>query len=254
MIIQITDKCSRGCKHCFLSCKASSNNFMSLEDFKYLIDTVANKTLNIVISGGEPLEHPNVIEMIEYALEKSSFLVTLLTSGINIDILKVIKNRRFTVQITNDDRFYPVNDKLNKDIEDFMNNKNIEVTKSLVDSLSHIVELGRAKDNGINKYNTRYAGCANSILQLVQIDIDDISDWLNIENKTTRVCMSMVDYKLDFYLGECKQLKICNLKADDFAMYMNYYKHNIDTLMCNKCGFNNVEQVKEVLLQNNIGW
>lgn len=254
MIIQVTDKCSRGCNHCFLNCTAANNNFMSLEDFRYIVDMVANKTLNIVISGGEPLEHPNIVEMIEYALHKSSFLVMVLTSGINIDVLNTIKDRRLTVQITNDSRYYPNNDKISVNIDKFMNDDAIEVSKSYVDGISHIIELGRAKDNGISKYNTKYAGCANSILQLVQIDLNSITDWLDIENRTTRVCMSMVDYKMDFYLGECKQLKICNLRTDDFATYMNYYKHNIDTLMCNKCGFNNVEQVKETLIKHNRGW
>lgn len=251
MIIQITDRCSRGCKHCFLSC-VKTDNFMPLDKFKFLIDMIADKTDNIVISGGEPLEHPDVVDMIYYALDNTSKNVTILTSGINIHILEAFNDERLRIQITNDPRYYPVNSMINENIQRFVARSLCSVILS--EKLNTMIELGRAKDNSISKYNTKYASCTNPILLLMQTELTSIADWLDMENLMEKFCSSTVDYNLDFYIGECKVFKICNLERDDFSIWMNYYKFNIDKFTCDRCNCRNIDQVREVMIKNNMGW
>lgn len=64
---QITNRCNLNCVHCHRT--KDSFNDLSLSDFKRVIDELrAMKVFNINISWGEPLLHPDIFEMITYAL------------------------------------------------------------------------------------------------------------------------------------------------------------------------------------------
>lgn len=83
VLIEITYECPLKCKHC-----SSYNNFSSPEDkltgmeIDKIIDDLIELGVELVeISGGEPLCHPHVYNMIRYAKEKE-LKVYLYTSGV----------------------------------------------------------------------------------------------------------------------------------------------------------------------------
>lgn len=81
--IEITDQCNFLCLHCDYP-KKRDGIFMSLE----VLDIIAKQllemgTFRITISGGEPFEHPKVVEIIE-KLINMSFYVKIITNGFYI--------------------------------------------------------------------------------------------------------------------------------------------------------------------------
>ena len=76
--LEISDYCNLSCSFCTSSRK--NKTMMSLDNFKLIVDKIkgyANELYLHVL--GEPLIHPNIIEMIEYA--KDSFNVQITTNG-----------------------------------------------------------------------------------------------------------------------------------------------------------------------------
>lgn len=83
LCFEILDKCPNKCMFCSSNSCIDKNTFIALEDFKRTIDYfMANGGIEeLSLSGGEPLMHPDLIEMINYA-SNYGINVTLFTSGI----------------------------------------------------------------------------------------------------------------------------------------------------------------------------
>ncbi|MDE5696474.1 MAG: radical SAM protein, partial [Lachnospiraceae bacterium] len=80
--INLTDICNLKCKHC------SRKNLLNLEsagffvNWKEIIDELAfNGVFQIFLTGGEPLLHPEILEIIEYIKSKNIF-IAILTNGL----------------------------------------------------------------------------------------------------------------------------------------------------------------------------
>ena len=79
--LEITDTCVMNCLHCSGLCGLGLGNTLSLHQIKRIIDELSilgAETLEI--SGGEPLMHPSLSQIVEYA-ERSSLETVLYTSG-----------------------------------------------------------------------------------------------------------------------------------------------------------------------------
>ena len=65
--ISISNHCTKGCSFCYRNSTAN-NEFMSLEDYCYVLDAMHHPKLGgvfqVAIGGGEPLEHPRFIDII----------------------------------------------------------------------------------------------------------------------------------------------------------------------------------------------
>lgn len=83
--LEISDICTMECMHCSGSCKLTSKNMLSLVDVKRIIGDFTRMGGKILeISGGEPLMHPDLFEIVAYA--KMNRLETVLyTSGMALD-------------------------------------------------------------------------------------------------------------------------------------------------------------------------
>ena len=80
LCIEITGKCLMKCRHCSSACTEANATFLSLESILAILnDARLLGTKTIEISGGEPLLHPRILEIIEAA--KKDFEVRLYTSG-----------------------------------------------------------------------------------------------------------------------------------------------------------------------------
>lgn len=78
---ETTRKCNLRCMHCYSDSGAHRKDELTVEEIKGFIDQLADiGVLAIAFSGGEPLCHPRLFELIEYARRKP-LTVTLSTNG-----------------------------------------------------------------------------------------------------------------------------------------------------------------------------
>lgn len=188
MIIQLTTHCSEGCTHCFGNC-IPDNSHMSWDTLKSVITYIKNmpiaememftgakmgiRPVNIVVSGGEPTEHPSYDDMVVYIANELDYCNIILESNGQWFYSEDGKNRMKKVLELNqvgmvlnstDHRYYPNYNKfmLHKDdmvefgksiaIENTPEDKRDTFIKNKIvinaDMSDHFetVRLGRAKD------------------------------------------------------------------------------------------------------------
>ncbi len=81
--IEITDQCNFKCIHCDYP-KKIKGHFMSLKTFNDIIMQLKKLgTFRVTITGGEPFEHPNILEFIKLS-NKESFFIKVITNGFHI--------------------------------------------------------------------------------------------------------------------------------------------------------------------------
>ncbi|MDG2647473.1 radical SAM protein [Vibrio parahaemolyticus] len=92
MDISITNWCDKGCSFCY---KSSTNRgkHMSLDDYKLIINQAAEMgTFQVALGGGNPNQHPDFIEILEYTKLKG--IVPNYTSngrGLSDEVLEATK-------------------------------------------------------------------------------------------------------------------------------------------------------------------
>ena len=68
--ISITNWCDKGCAFCYKS-STTRGAHMALDDYKRVIDQAAEmRTFQVALGGGNPNEHPNFVEILEYTASK----------------------------------------------------------------------------------------------------------------------------------------------------------------------------------------
>jgi MoaA/NifB/PqqE/SkfB family radical SAM enzyme len=87
--ILITHHCTQRCLQCSIPLTASAEKpFMAFEDFKRIVDRLdEHGTQGFVISGGEPMLHPELPEFIRYAAKKNFSRIHLLSTLYGADRL-----------------------------------------------------------------------------------------------------------------------------------------------------------------------
>ena len=88
MLIEITQQCNLTCPTCFADSSPEQSERMSMTRFRELVDELLEKGKGdadlIQLSGGEPTIHPDLFEMIDYALEYGVKQVYINTNGIRL--------------------------------------------------------------------------------------------------------------------------------------------------------------------------
>lgn len=115
MLIKITTRCSMGCSHCMEDARPDGDD-MTLEMFDQALDLCSwlepVQTLGynlVLLSGGEPSEHPHLVTMLKGA-KRRGFQPILVTNGMWLadeERRDAILEAAKLVQVTNDPRFYP---------------------------------------------------------------------------------------------------------------------------------------------------
>jgi len=71
IIFDVTNRCNLRCKHCYNDSGTKRDDELTFEEIKKMVDTFADiGVLNMVLSGGEPLLHPHIFDIIEYIRSK----------------------------------------------------------------------------------------------------------------------------------------------------------------------------------------
>lgn len=82
-IIEIIDDCNMSCPTCIASSFPGAGNQKTLDEVEFMLDTVlaSERDPVVMISGGEPTIHPNIIEILQLALSKNVGHLFLITNG-----------------------------------------------------------------------------------------------------------------------------------------------------------------------------
>lgn len=100
LLIEITDRCNLSCKHCYQG--ESKTNDLELSKFDRVVNEFEEMGgLRLIVSGGEPLLHPQFGE-INQLMRERAFRSILLTNGILIDEDFASNNNFNEVQVSLD--------------------------------------------------------------------------------------------------------------------------------------------------------
>lgn len=81
--LEITNKCNLECEYCFNSSGLQGDEYLSLEEIKSFIGMINYETEKpvVYISGGEPLTHPDIKNILQTLVQEMGVNVTLLSNG-----------------------------------------------------------------------------------------------------------------------------------------------------------------------------
>ena len=88
LFFELTDQCNLRCRHCGSSCTADNRNFLPLNRIWGVLDSVALKIdpseIMVCLTGGEPLLHPAVYEVV-WAAHSRGYFCGMTTNATLID-------------------------------------------------------------------------------------------------------------------------------------------------------------------------
>lgn len=83
--IEMTPECNLRCTHCYVPFSMTSGKLLNLEAFKNLLDQLQSLgCLEVILTGGEPLSHQNLLEVCAYA-RQLRFSVVIKTNATLLD-------------------------------------------------------------------------------------------------------------------------------------------------------------------------
>lgn len=219
MLVRITEKCNMGCNHCMINANPKGAH-MSPDTYKEVLKFIEwTKIPLILISGGEPTQHPKIIEMIEMALNKK-FKIILLSNGTFIED-EYLKNKiidlSISVQITNDKRFYPRKVPV-------INNENFHYTNKI----RIVSPFQRALINNLS-INRQSPLCFN--LRSIIHNLKDFRNSLIKLRMMGKMCTPSINIDGSLAAGESN---ICSIFGS--VIDRNNLNENLLNLRCNKCG------------------
>lgn len=242
MLIAVTTRCDMGCSHCMASCTPSGED-MAIDNFRLAIDEISKVDKIVLLTGGEPLLHPDIWDMIDYA-RKSGLFVILISNGYYLGLYEAecetrLKEpvSRFLVQVTNDPRYYP------KRIPDMKVIWRLEkYGLGFTDRIPTLSALGRAKDNGLESHGRNFPMCANSILCANQTP--DLRTAIAALMRFGKNCHFTIMPNMDVMLSECRKIRLGNLGDPGWAetvyarlLWKNQTKER--NVFCDECGKSN---------------
>lgn len=246
MLIKITDKCSMGCTHCLSDCKPEGKH-MTFETFqqaiKFNFDRAGDSP--ILISGGEPTEHPEIEKFLGYVLMykklqeganlKRFVPITVTTNGLwlteHMDFIKSLENdgtfsSDIMFQVVVDDRYYPVH----------VNEEVLSSSKLIVigHEVPAIYPQGRALQNNIPT-NRKSSNCFNVRAIAKQIECPTLEKIITMQNLRGHMCTPHIDIDGNIKLGESRLCPVCSsiYKTDEEIV------DDIIRFQCHQCDFIN---------------
>lgn len=78
--IAVTHRCNIRCQMCYFHKELNTARDLSLSSFRLIIDSVKRFRPCVILTGGEPLLHPDLIDMVRYA-KKSGLRIQIFTNG-----------------------------------------------------------------------------------------------------------------------------------------------------------------------------
>ncbi len=124
MYIELTSKCNLNCAYCYNNCSNNTIDYLPVDVVKNLIDKAHILQINdISFSGGEPLLHPNFMEIFDYYTSVFGKGPTLITNAslLTDNLLEKIVSTKTLLQLTIDGDTADIHG-LTRDFSNFSNN------------------------------------------------------------------------------------------------------------------------------------
>lgn len=261
--ISISNHCTKGCEFCYRE-SSDDGSFMSLEDYTYVLSSLQSEELGsvfqVALGGGEPLEHPNFIEILDISLSKG-IVANFTTNGIRInkEIASKIRNKVGAVAISisraseiNKDKIKILTDEgIKTNIHFVLDNQSIEdaidILKGKYDDLFENVNgvvfltykpKGRAgldkclkMDEALNKF----ISLIDKSTANIRIGFD--ACFVPLLMKYTEIDVDYIDSCecgfFSVYIDEKLNVKPCSFANDDRFNY-NLKKYNFQDIWMNK--------------------
>jgi len=84
--LEVTRKCNLNCRFCYNESDLNLKNEMTTGEIRHLMDEAAKMNVTeIRFTGGEALTRPDIFELIDYAINKKQFYISLSTNGVMSD-------------------------------------------------------------------------------------------------------------------------------------------------------------------------
>lgn len=235
MLLRITNKCNINCKHCF---NDHNKNIIDMT-WDIIVKSVAfiNKMQSkvLVITGGEPTEHKDFINIIKYISQNTKEVkkIVITSNGVffenNYDITKEILDfdKRISIQITNDIRYYPI--KLNPRNPIYKLNNIV-----YCDRVDYIYPQGNALKNNLN-WQSNASKCFNFISIVTQLNEKSLQKTISILESNFKFCTPEIDVDGSLKPGESNMCKSFGTIDDDEKILLQ----NILNFRCTQCDFIN---------------
>lgn len=103
--LEITQACNMHCLHCYEGQRhIVGSNTLTLEQWKKIIDEIVDLGVRrVVVIGGEPCMHKNIVDILQYLrLKKESLSITLFTNGYFFDerLFNIVIRNKIDVKVS----------------------------------------------------------------------------------------------------------------------------------------------------------
>jgi hypothetical protein len=218
MLVKLTTKCSMGCTHC-MEDALPEGECMSMDVFERtlsFIEKCYNGIKIIMLSGGEPTEHPEILKIIKRVKDWNAFL---LSNGLffSTPLRDPILNSGITIQVYNDPRYYPIR------VEPI--NHHPQVIYS--DTINLLSPLGRARKMKGGRMSPL---CFN--LRSCTRHTGDFQEGLLALRLSQKLCSPSIDVFGNICAGESRLCHHIGTVESSFGEI----KDNLMSMKCNNCG------------------
>ncbi len=149
LVCELTNVCNCSCPHCYKEAK-SNGIYLDMFDINKICDEFSGYTPSIVLTGGEPLLHPNIDEIIRKSTEH--FETSVITNGILInsidfDLLQRLKHIQISLYGYDDLSYYKFTgckdgfSKLQKSMKKIEKCDKVEIMTTLIITKDNMYEL-----------------------------------------------------------------------------------------------------------------
>lgn len=195
MILSITSKCSMGCSHCLGDYTPDGSHITDEMLAKCINFAKRIQTKIILVSGGEPTEHPRLIPiLLQLQQELPGVVLSLISNGVfaeDMTYANDILELGIPIQVTNDDRYYPRKVPI-------IDHPNIMYT----DRLICLYPQGRAENEqavGIGSpkcFNIRSIACNQMVSSFSQV--------IRLMEQHQKYCQPFIDIDGTLHLGDSR--------------------------------------------------
>jgi hypothetical protein len=223
MLVRITNSCRMHCVHCMTD-SAPDGAHMTGETFAATLDLVHRIGIPLVmLSGGEPADHPRIVEFLRTAAGAGTH-TSVLSNGMFLteDASKrdAILEYADVVQVTNDKRYYP------RFVPDFWHPK-VKFERNL----RSLAPFGRAKTANM-RTTQRTPSCFNLRSLTRGYGIQGALLWLASQG---RMCTPSVNVDGTIAAGEAPSCASVGHVSDS----LETLTRNVSSLRCSRCGLVN---------------
>lgn len=208
MIIQITNRCHMGCKHCMQDSRSNGRHMTEKTIAQVMSFVKEAKPLVVSVSGGEPTEHPLWDRVVAELLRiKDIAIVTVLTNGAWIDdknvrlkMAKLIRESkgRFKVQVYSHPDYYKDHEWTVEHKQQFLS---IGCTPDFYSPI-FMQDLGRARKNCQDEVaeSTHVPSCINS--HMIALQTTSLQGFMAAAAQAGKFCRPLIDPDGNIHMSE----------------------------------------------------